>query len=153
MIKSGVVVEKIMGAWTAILNSTIKELYNEDVINYSKLCVEYPDFLKYVESTILDQVKEKIVCVWTVWIRHFSNTKTNRVESAHAALRSGWVIARETFVENGDTVNEMLQNQHNEIQTTFGRSKTILEHQFKDNTLYTQLVLNHIPDGIEFHLS
>ena len=27
-----------------------------------RVCARYPDFLKYVENTILDQVKEKIIC-------------------------------------------------------------------------------------------
>ena len=36
----------------------------------------------------------------------------------------------------------MILNQHNEIQTKFGHSITVLEHRFKDNMLYSQLVGN-----------
>lgn len=43
--------------------------------------VAYLDFMKYVESPILDQVKEKIVCAWTDHIRHFGNITHNKVES------------------------------------------------------------------------
>lgn len=44
----------------------------------------------------------------------------------------------------------MLQNQHNEIQTTFGWSTIVLEQQFKDNTLYSQLVGNVSWTGLGF---
>lgn len=62
MVKTSVVLEKIMDAWNGIINSSTKELYAESVIHFKRVCARYPDFLKYVESTILDQVKEKIVC-------------------------------------------------------------------------------------------
>ena len=39
-------------------------------------------------------------------------------------------------------MNQMILNQYNEIQTSFGRSVTVLEHKFKDNLLYSQLVGN-----------
>ena len=87
VVKFGVVVEKIMSAWTDILNFATEELYTENVVHFRNLCVEYPDFLKYVESTILDQVKEKVVCAWTNRVRYLGNTTTNRVESAHALLK------------------------------------------------------------------
>lgn len=54
-------------------------------------------------STILDQLKEKIVCSWTGQVRKHKNTTTNRVEYAHSTLKkwlsdskSGWVISVET---------------------------------------------------------
>src|ERR1051325_6837902 len=37
-------------------------------------------------------------------------------------------------------MNHMILNHHNEMQTTFSRSITVLEHRFKDNMLYSQLV-------------
>lgn len=40
-------------------------------------------------------------------------------------------------------MNQMIQNQHNKIQTSFGRNITMLEHRFKDKKLYSQL-----PDNI-----
>lgn len=39
-------------------------------------------------------------------------------------------------------MNQMIQNQHNEIQTSFGHNITLFEHRFKDNNLYSQLVSN-----------
>ncbi|XP_058726817.1 uncharacterized protein LOC131598208 [Vicia villosa] len=63
MVKSSVVVENIMDAWANILNSSTEEFYIENV------------------------VKEKVVCAWMERVRHLGNTKTIRVESAHAALK------------------------------------------------------------------
>ena len=41
-----------------------------------------------------------------------------------------------------ESVNHMILNQHNEIKTKFGLSITLLEHRFKENMLYSQLVRN-----------
>lgn len=54
-----------MDAWNVILNSSKKELYVDFIIHFRKVCEKYPYLLKYVESTILDQVKENIVYAWT----------------------------------------------------------------------------------------
>lgn len=62
MIKPGVVVENIMDAWNGVINSSTKELYIEFVIHFKSVCSRYPYLVKYVEGTILDQVKNKIVC-------------------------------------------------------------------------------------------
>ena len=137
--KSGVIVEKIMDAWNHILNSSTKELYADSVIHFRKVCEKYPALLKYVESTILDQVKEKIACAWTDNVRHLGNTTTNRVESAHATLKNWLGNSKGDLCRDWDSVNLMIKNQHNEIQITFGRSITVLEHRFKDNILYSQL--------------
>ncbi|XP_058757277.1 uncharacterized protein LOC131630516 [Vicia villosa] len=88
LVKPSVVVEQIMDAWNCILNSSTKDLYVDSVIQFWKVCKKYPALLKYVESTILDQVKEKIVYAWIDNVRHLGNTTTNRVESAHASLKN-----------------------------------------------------------------
>src|SRR3954469_14034143 len=44
----------------------------------------------------------------------------------------------------------MLENQHNEIQTSFGRSKTVMEHQFKGQILFSQLIYNISRSGLNF---
>lgn len=45
-------------------------------------------FIEICLHHILDQVKEKIVCVWTDQVWHLENTKTNRVEFSHATLKN-----------------------------------------------------------------
>ncbi|XP_050916349.1 protein FAR1-RELATED SEQUENCE 6-like [Lathyrus oleraceus] len=65
IVKTGVIVENVMDAWNGIVNSSIKDLYVDYVMHFKKVCEKYHDLLKYVESTILDQVREKIVCALT----------------------------------------------------------------------------------------
>lgn len=81
------IVERIMNAWKVIINPSTKDLYVNVVIHFRKVCEKYPELLKYVESTILDQVKEKIVCVWTDQVRHRRNTTKNQVHSTHVILK------------------------------------------------------------------
>ena len=81
--------------------------------------MKYPDLLKYVESTILDQVKEKIVCAWTDQVMHLRNTTTNRVESAHACMKNWLGNNKGDLITCWDSVNQMILNQHNEIHTKF----------------------------------
>ncbi|XP_058746429.1 uncharacterized protein LOC131619338 [Vicia villosa] len=111
---------------------------------------KYPGLLKYVESTILDKVKEKFVCVWTDNVRHLGNTTTNRVESTHASLKNWLANNTGDLCRDWDTVNLMIKNQYNEIQTTFGRSITLLEHRFRDNILYSQLIGNMSRSGLNY---
>src|ERR1044072_4659273 len=44
----------------------------------------------------------------------------------------------------------MILKQHNDIQMTFGRSITVLEHRFKGNMLYSQLVGNISRAGLNY---
>ncbi|XP_058733979.1 uncharacterized protein LOC131605663 [Vicia villosa] len=87
-------------------------------------------------------VKEKFVCAWTNNVRHLGNTTTNRVESTHASLKNWLANRKGDLCRDWDTVNFKIKNQHNEIQTTFGQSITVLEHRFWDNILYCQLIGN-----------
>src|SRR3954469_17816905 len=48
------------------------------------------------------------------------------------------------------TVNQMLENQHNEIQTSFGRRKTVMEHRYKGQILFSQLIYNIFRLGLNF---
>ncbi|XP_058777097.1 aspartic proteinase CDR1-like [Vicia villosa] len=64
-VKPEVIVDQIMDAWARIASSPRKELYVDVVFQFWKICEKYLDLLKYVESTILDKVKEKFVCAWT----------------------------------------------------------------------------------------
>ncbi|XP_058751897.1 uncharacterized protein LOC131625001 [Vicia villosa] len=141
-VKPEVVVDQIMDAWACIASSSTKELYADAVLQFRKVCEKYPDLLKYVESTILDKVKEKFVCAWTNNVRHLGNTTTNRVESAHVTLKNWLGNSKGDLCQDWDTINLMIKNQHNEIQTSFGQRIIVLEHRFKDNILYSQLIGN-----------
>ena len=127
-----------------------KQLYADVVINFKKVCEKYPYLLKYVESTILDQVKDKIVRAGTDQLRHIKNTTTNRVEFVHATLKNWLGNGKSGLCRDWDFVNQMIQNQHNEMQISFGRNIIMLEHRFKDNNLYSQLVSNISRVGMRY---
>ncbi|XP_058725791.1 uncharacterized protein LOC131597095 [Vicia villosa] len=148
--KAGVVVEQIMDAWSRITNSSTKELYADYIIQFQKVCERYPDLLKYVENTILDKVKGKFVCAWNDNGRHLGNTTSNRVVSAHASLKNWLANSKGDLCRDWESINLMIKNQHNERQTTFGRSITVLEHRFKDNILYSQLIGNVSWAGLNY---
>lgn len=102
------------------------------------MCEIYLDFLKYLKSMILD--KEKIVCALTDQVKQFANTITNIVEYSHVTLNNWLRNNKGDFCRGSDYVNQMIKNQHNEIHTYFCQSIIVLEHWFKDNILYSQLV-------------
>jgi hypothetical protein len=87
LVKFGVIVDKIMAAWNIIVNASTKEMYTDVVLQFRAVCEKYLNLLKYVESTILDQVKEKFVCAWTDQVMHLGHTTSNRIGFAHACLK------------------------------------------------------------------
>ncbi|XP_050908230.1 uncharacterized protein LOC127121837 [Lathyrus oleraceus] len=97
------------------------------------------------------KVKETIVCVWTDQVRHLGNTTTNRVKSSHARLKNRLGNIKGDLCRDWDSVNQMIQNQHNDIHTSFGRTITVLEHKFKVNNLYSQLVSNISRAGLNYN--
>src|SRR3954467_14475889 len=142
VIKAGVVVERIMAAWREILDA--------HSVHFRSLCGSIKTFCHYVESTILNKVREKVVCAWTNRVRHLGCTTTNRVESAHAVFKRWLGDSKGDLCRGWDTVNQMLQNQHNKIQTSFGRSKTVMEHRYKGQILFSQLIYNISRTGLNF---
>jgi hypothetical protein len=71
---------------------------------------------------------------------HLGNTTTNRVESAHGRLKGLLTDGRGDMAKGWAAIDKMLILQFNEIQATFGRNMSVLEHAFKDHYLYPLLV-------------
>ncbi|XP_050888875.1 uncharacterized protein LOC127094048 [Lathyrus oleraceus] len=113
------------------------------------------------------KVKEKIVCAWTDQVRHIGNTTTNRVEFAHAKLKN-WLGNSLNYIfheaKRADNVGSnrvkcgytilktygLLCVRFIAKKTSFDRSITVLEHKFKDNNVYAQLVGNISPAGLNY---
>lgn len=134
-------------------NFFYKRVIRDVVIHFRKVCEKYIDLLKYVESTILDQMKENIICAWIDQVRHLRNKTTNLVKSTHAILKNWLGNSKGDFYRDWNSVNQMIKNQHNEIYTSFGCRITMLEHRFKYNILYSKLFDNVSRVGINdiFH--
>jgi len=137
-VKYGDVKKKIISKWKAMVESPTQELYANALVEFQDVCSDFPIFPTYVMTT-LKAVKEKIVRAWTDHVLQLGCRTTNRVESAHALLKK--------YLDNnvGDLgtcwkkIHDMLVLQFTAIQTSFGQSVTVLEHRFKDVTLYSRL--------------
>jgi hypothetical protein len=82
---------------------------------------------------------------------HLGNTTTNRVEGSHGRLKGYLHGSTGDLATGWEAINKMLINQFTELQATFGRNMSVVEHTFKDHYLYTLLnfkvsraALNHI---------
>lgn len=132
MVKPSKIMDHIMNVWDVFINSSKKELYLESIIQFSSVCEKYQNFLKYVESKILDQVNENFICVWTNHVRHLGNTTTNWVEYSLTKMKIWLGNSKWNFRKVWELVNQRIEMQHNEIHTSFGWIITIREHKFKD---------------------
>jgi len=111
-IKPNSMVKTIMLAWEDIVNSDTEEAYVENCNRFKVLCVKFPKFVEYVESTILGPVKENIVKSWVNKFMHKGNTTTNRVKYAHNRLKKYMTSSMVNLSTNWQQVHNMLESQH-----------------------------------------
>jgi len=137
------VVKKIMRAWKAMVEQPTHEIYANALVEFQNECSDFPLFLNYA-MTNLKEVKEKIVRAWTDHVMHLVCRTTNRVESAHALVKKYLDNSVRDLGTCWEKIHDMLVFQFTAIQTTFGQSVTVLEHKFKDVTLYSGLG-GHVP--------
>lgn len=76
---------------------------------------------------------------WTDGVLHLGCKTTKIVESAHGKLKKYLRSTMRDLASRWDEIDKMLAIQLSEIQTSFGRSCTILEHKYKGNFLYYEL--------------
>jgi len=107
-------------------------------VEFQDACSDFPLFQNYAMTT-LKEVKDKIVRAWTDHVLHLGCRTTNRVESAHALVKKYLDNSVGDLGTCWEKIYDMLVLQFTAIQTTFGQSVTVLEHGFKDVTLYSRL--------------
>ncbi|GAU44185.1 hypothetical protein TSUD_87450 [Trifolium subterraneum] len=116
------------------VGSKIKEL-----LKFRELCKKWPRLLRYIEETVLDTDKEKVVCAWVDKHMHMGNYTTNRVESAHGVLKKSLEDSSGDLVKGWEPIHHMLGLQFTEVQTQFGQSMSVEEHRYRDVRLYSLL--------------
>jgi len=121
-----------------MVESSTQELYSNALVDFQDACSDFPLFLNYVMTT-LNEVKEKIVRAWADHVLHLGCRTINRVESAHALVKKYLDNSVGDLGTCWEKIHDMLVLQFTAIQTTFGQSVIILEHRFKDVTLYSRL--------------
>jgi alpha-glucosidase len=129
----------IMAAWENILDS---------VIRFRQLCIPFPTFLEYVESTILGPVKEKVVTTWTKQHMHLGNTTTNRCESTHARLKKYIQDSMSDFIKFWECIGQMLGNMFIEIHRRFENGKIQTTKQLEGNQLFSHVQRNISREGV-----
>jgi hypothetical protein len=86
-VKPSEIVDTIFRAWENVVESPTQESYASNVMQFRDVCKYFAKFLNYVQSTILDTIKEKLVRAWTYHVLHLGCKTTNRVEGAHGRVR------------------------------------------------------------------
>ncbi|AES59204.1 OTU-like cysteine protease [Medicago truncatula] len=127
-----------MNAWKAMVESPNQQLYANALVEFKDSCSDFPIFVDYAMTT-LDEVKDKIVRAWTDHVLHLGCRTTNRVESAHALLKKYLDNSVGDLGTCWEKIHHMLLLQLTAIQTSFGQNVCVLEHRFKDVTLYSGL--------------
>ncbi|CAJ2643632.1 unnamed protein product [Trifolium pratense] len=123
--------------FTWALEQCVSLLRNEDV--RPKLCARWPKFSRYVEETVLDTDKERVVNAWVDQHMHMGNHTTNRAESCHGVLKGYLKDGNGDLVKGWEAINKMLISQFTEVQGEFGRSMSVAEHRYDDDPLYAFL--------------
>ena len=84
--------KNITNAFKDLLDSPTDQCYIDSVMEFRKLCARRPKFIQYVEETVLDTDKEKVVRNWVDKFMHMGNYTTNRAESAHGVVGTKEVL-------------------------------------------------------------
>jgi len=69
-----------------LVESPTQKLYAGNLMEFQDACKDCPKFLHYVQTTILNPFKDKIVRAWTDLVLHLGCRTTNRVEGAHGVV-------------------------------------------------------------------
>jgi len=123
------VVEKIVSAWKELVESPTEESYASALLKFKDVCMPFPEFIVYVETTVLN-LKEKFVRAWMNKVLHLGCRTTNIVESAHGVLKKYLRSSEDDLASCWDEIDKMLVVQFSEIQGSFGRNKKVLEHKY-----------------------
>ena len=150
-IKPSSVVKTVMVAWMDIVDSETEKTYIDNWNRFKVVCGKFPKFLEYVEKTILDPVKEKVVRFWVDKAIHMGNTTTNRAEYAYTRLKKYLSSSMSDLRTNWEFVHDKLELQHTVIHASFQTSIIMLEHRFKGKALWSRLIRNISREAL-YHL-
>jgi hypothetical protein len=122
-------VKKIMRVWKEVVESPIEDSYASALLKFKEVYEPFTKFLEYVETTFLNTVKNKFVRAWTNKVLQLGCRTTNVVESTHEKLKKYLRSSVGDLTSCWDQIDKMLAIQLGEIQGSFGRSITIMEHK------------------------
>ncbi|KAH1241928.1 PKS-NRPS hybrid synthetase [Glycine max] len=129
----------VMDNWGTLVDCSSEQQFHESLQKFQVACSPWPMFIDYVNDTWIIPHKEKFITAWTNKVMHLGNTTTNRVESAHWALKRLLQNSLEDLCSVWDAINNMITLQHVEIKASFESSMHVVGHLFK-KTLYKRLL-------------
>jgi hypothetical protein len=108
-------------AWRAVIESTTKEQYHE---NLQELRKHKAVAVKYIEKTWLVW-REKIVVYWINKACHFGNITTSRNESSHAAIKNYLRFSTGDHKHFFDAICIFWEDQHRDIKQGVAQAKVV----------------------------
>ncbi|RZB74634.1 putative protein FAR1-RELATED SEQUENCE 10, partial [Glycine soja] len=129
----------VMDNWGTLVDCPSEYEFHESYQKFQVACSPWPMFIDYVNDTWIIPHKEKFITAWTNKVMHLGNTTTNRVESAHWALKRVLQNSVGDLCSVWDAMNNMITLQHVEIKASFETSTHVVGHVYK-KTLYKRLL-------------
>ncbi|KAL5139447.1 putative protein FAR1-RELATED SEQUENCE 10 [Glycine soja] len=129
----------VMDNWGTLVDCPSEYEFHESHQKFQVACSPWPMFVDYVNDTWIIPHKEKFITAWTNKVMHLGNTTTNRVESAHWALKRVLQNSVGDLCSVWDAMNNMITLQHVEIKASFETSTHVVGHVYK-KTLYKRLL-------------
>ncbi|KAL5149610.1 Protein FAR1-RELATED SEQUENCE 5 [Glycine soja] len=129
----------VMDNWGTLVDCPSEYEFHESYQKFQVACSPWPMFVDYVNDTWIIPHKEKFITAWTNKVMHLGNTTTNKVESAHWALKRVLQNSVGDLCSVWDAMNNMITLQHVEIKASFETSTHVVGHVYK-KTLYKRLL-------------
>ncbi|KAL5141614.1 Protein FAR-RED ELONGATED HYPOCOTYL 3 [Glycine soja] len=129
----------VMDNWGTLVDCPFEHQFYESLQKFQVACSPWPMFTDYVNDTWIIPHKEKFIIAWTNKVMHLGNTTTNRVESAHWALKRVLQNSVEDLCSVWDAMNNMIMLQHVEIKASFETSTHVVGYVYI-KTLYKRLL-------------
>ncbi|KAL5165939.1 Protein FAR1-RELATED SEQUENCE 5 [Glycine soja] len=129
----------VMDSWGTLVDCPSEYEFHESHQKFQVACSPWPMFIDYVNDTWIIPHKEKFITAWTNKVMHLGNTTTNRIESAHWALKRVLQNSVGDLCSVWDAMNNMITLQHVEIKASFETSTHVVGHVYK-KTLYKRLL-------------
>ncbi|KAL5184779.1 Protein FAR1-RELATED SEQUENCE 6 [Glycine soja] len=129
----------VMDSWGTLVDCPSEHEFHESHQKFQVACSPWPMFIGYVNDTWIIPHKEKFITAWTNKVMHLGNTTTNRVESAHWALKRVLQNSVGDLCSVWDAMNNMITLQHVEIKASFETNTHVVGHVYK-KTLYKRLL-------------
>ncbi|KAH1247374.1 hypothetical protein GmHk_06G017285 [Glycine max] len=128
LIGQKIVWEYVMDNWGTLDDCPSEQQFAECLHKFQIVCSPWPMFVDYVNETWIIPHKEKFITAWTNKVMHLGNTTTNRVESAHWALKRVLPNSLGDLCSVWDAMNNMITLQHVEIKASFETSTHVVGH-------------------------